>query len=403
MAEKKNSTTKKSTTSSTKKTTAKTTAKKTTTKKATVKTTTKATAKKAPAKKVEVKKEVKPVEVKAVETKKVVKKEKFDITKWLQENYMIVGTVVIAILLIINIVIVTLGHKVELKDGKEVIATLDSKKFTAEELFDELKTKYGTDSLINMIDEYIVSKEIKNEDKVEAKKTAKEQIESIKSQYESAGYKWEDVLKQYGYASEDALVNEMSLSVEKEAVAKKYLESKVTKEELNKYYEENVFGKYTAKHILITASSEDAEEAAKAKANEVIEKLNNGADWKELVNEYSEDTASKENEGLIENFTKGDVVDEFFNATVALKDGEYTKEPVKSTYGYHVILRVSAKDKKALKDMKDELVKKIVEEKLNSDSTLYTTTWAELRKQYKLEIKDSTVKEKYNQTTNKSE
>ena len=403
MAEKKTNTAKKTTSSSKKATTKKTTTAK--------KTTTKTAAKKAPVKKTEVKKpaakkvEVKPVEVKPVEAKKVVKtkKEKFDIAKWLKENYMIVGTVIIAILLIINIVIVSLGHKVKLQDGKEVIATIDGKSFVAEDLFTELKAKYGTDSLLNMIDEFIVSKEIKDEDKVEAKKTAQSQIETIKGQYESAGYKWEDVLKQYGYTSEDALVDEMTLSVEKETVAKNYLASKITDDELNKYYEENVFGSYTAKHILITASSEEDEEAAKAKAQEVIDKLNNGGDWKTLVGEYSEDTGSKENEGLIENFTKGDVVDEFWNATVALKDGEYTKEPVKSTYGYHVILRVSSTDKKALKDMKDELVDKIVDEKLNSDTTLYTTTWADLRKKYNLVIKDTTIKEKYDDTTKKSE
>ena len=45
----------------------------------------------------------------------------------------------------------------------------------------------------------------------------------------------------------------------------------------------------------------------------------------------------------------------------------------------------------------------MVEEKLNNDSTLYTSTWVELRKKYKLAIKDSTIKEKYNQSTNKSE
>ena len=401
MAEKKTSTTKKSTTSSTKKNTTKKTTKTTTAKKTT---STKTAVKKAPAKKVEAKKvEVKPAEVKTVETKKVVKKEKFDCKKWLQENYMIVCTVVIALLLIINIVIVTVGHKVQLQNGKEVIAELDGKKFTAEELFDELKAKYGTDSLLSMVDEYVVSKEIKDKDKVEAKKTAKTQIDSIRSQYESANYKWEDVLKQYGYASEEALIDEMTLSVEKEMVAKNYLASQITEEEIKKYYDENTYGTYTVKHILITASSEDAEEAAKAKANEVIEKLKNGAEWKDLVNEYSEDTASKENEGLIENFTKGDMVDEFFNATVALKDGEYTTEPVKSTYGYHVILRVSSKDKKALKDMKDELVEKMVEEKLNSDTTLYTSTWANLRKKYNLSLKDSTIKNKYNDATNKSE
>ena len=143
-----------------------------------------------------------------------------------------------------------------------------------------------------------------------------------------------------------------------------------------------------------------AEEAAKNTAQEVINRLNNGEDFASLVKEYSKDEGSVDNEGLVENFTKGDVVDEFFEATRNLKDGEYSKEPVKSTYGYHVILRVSATDKKALKDIKDDIMEEIVENKLDDDSTLYTKTWVEIRKKYNFTINDTTLKAIYEETVN---
>ena len=375
-------------------------AKKTTTKKvATPKAQTKkTTVKKVEPKKVE-KKEVK-MEVKPVVK---VKKEKINVTDWLKENYIIVGIVVLALLLIINIIIVSVGHKVKLQNGKEVIASINGKQFIAEELFDTLKEKYGNDALLNKIDEYIVSKEISDNDKVKAKKDAQSQIDTIKSQYESVGYKWEEVLAQYGYTNEEALLNEMTLSVEKETVAKNYLASQLTDEEITKYYNENVFGKYTAKHILIVPAAADQEEAAKAKAEEVINRLNNGEDFDALVKEYSEDTGSKDNNGLVENFTKGDVVDEFWNAVEALEDGKYTTEPVKSSYGYHVIYRVSYTEKKSLDEMKDSLVDEIVTKKLNDDSNLYTQTWVKLRNKYKLEINDTIIKSKYENTINESE
>ena len=355
--------------------------------------TTKAQTKKTTTKKVTPKKvETKKVEVKPEVVKKTVKKEKINIIDWIKENYMIVGLILLAILLIINIIIVSVGHKVKLQDGKEVIASIDGKNFLAEDLFDDLKEKYGADSLLNMIDEYIVGKEISDDDKISAKETAKEQIDTIKAQYEAVGYNWEEVLTQYGYANEDALIDEMTLSVEKEIVAKNYLASQLTKEEITKYYNENVFGKYTAKHILIIPASTDEEESAKTKAEEVIARLNNGEDWNALVTEYSEDTGSKESEGLVENFTKGDVVDEFWDAVVALNDGEYTKEPVKSSYGYHIIYRVSYTEKESLDSMEDSLVDEIVTNKLSSDSNLYTNTWVNLRKKYNLVIKDSIVK-----------
>lgn len=415
MAESKKTTKKSTSTKNTTKKTVANTAKKPVAKSTTKKAVTKTAAKKTPVKEVKTVKEekitkpieeVKPVEkeIKKVETKKETKS-----TNFIKDNSRNLLLGLICILLVINIVLIVLGHKVELSNGNEVIATIKDKEYTAEQLFDTLKTKYGKDALITLIDEYISDKELKEEDIAEAKKEAKEYINSIKTQYENAGYNWDEVLSQYGYANEDALVNEYLVSVKQQLVVTNYLEKQLTEDEIKKYYDENIYGTYTVKHILIKPATTDemsdeektaAEEAAKAKAQEVITKYAAGENWATLVNDYSEDEGSKESEGLVENFTKGDMVDEFFNATITLKDGEYTKEPVKSSYGYHVILKVSETAKKSLDDAKEEIVDALINEKLNNDSKLYTSTWAKIRNNYKLDIKDTQVKSDYEKSIN---
>ena len=295
--------------------------------------------------------------------------------------------------------------KVKLKDGKEVIASIKGKEITAEELFDELKEKYGSTVVTNMVDDFIVSKEIK--DNKEAKEYAKAQVEQMKSQYESYGYEWDNVLSQYGYTSDDQLINDYANDYKKRLVAKKYIEEDISDDEINEYYEKEIYGNYTVKHILIKPDTnddatdeekEEAEEKAKEKAKEVIKKLDDGESWKDLVKEYSDDTGSKDDEGLIKDFTKGDVVDEFFEATLELEDGKYTKEPIESTYGYHVILKVSNTKKPSLEKSKDKILDAIAENKLNNDENLYKETWAKIREDYKLNIADSTVKSAYNKS-----
>lgn len=411
MAESKKTTKKSTSTKNTTKKTVANIAKKPVAKSTTKKTVTKTAAKKTPVKEVKTVKEekiTKPIEeVKAVE--KEIKKVETKSTNFIKDNSRNLLLGLICILLVINIVLIVLGHKVELSNGNEVIATIKDKEYTAEQLFDTLKTKYGKDALITLIDEYISDKELKEEDIAEAKKEAKEYINSIKTQYENAGYNWDEVLSQYGYANEDALVNEYLVSVKQQLVVTNYLEKQLTEDEIKKYYDENIYGTYTVKHILIKPATTDemsdeekttAEEAAKVKAQEVITKYAAGENWATLVNDYSEDEGSKESEGLVENFTKGDMVDEFFNATIALKDGEYTKEPVKSSYGYHVILKVNETAKKSLDDAKEEIVDALINEKLNNDSKLYTSTWAKIRNDYKLDIKDTQVKSDYEKSIN---
>ena len=355
----------------------------------------------------EIKETPKKVEEVKTEPKKEVKVKTSNESNFIKENLLTVVISAACLLLIVNIVLIVMGHKVELKDGKEVVATIGEEKYTADELFDTLKEKYGSEILISKIDSYIASKELNKEDLNKVKNEAKEYIDNIKSQYESAGYEWDQVLKNYGYKDEQALIDEYAEGLKTEKVVLKSVKNDITEEEVKDYYDKNIYGTYTAKHILIKPvtnaemSDEEksaAEEEAKAKAEEVIERYKNGEDWASLVSEYSEDEGSKENEGLIENFTKGDMADEFFNAVVALNDNEYTTEPVKSEYGYHVILRISSTEKPALKDKKEEILDALVEEKLNNDANLYDNTLIKVRKKYKFTIKDTVIKNKYEQS-----
>jgi len=85
---------------------------------------------------------------------------------------------------------------------------------------------------------------------------------------------------------------------------------------------------YKPQHILV-----EKEETAK----DIIAQLKKGADFDKLAKEKSTDTGSKENGGKLEWSNVSSFVKPFSDAMVKLSKGEYTTEPVKSQFGYHVI------------------------------------------------------------------
>lgn len=82
-----------------------------------------------------------------------------------------------------------------------------------------------------------------------------------------------------------------------------------------------------ARHILVKT-----EEEAKA----IIAELDAGKDFIELAKEKSTDS-NKSDGGDLGYFAKGRMVKEFEDAAFALEKGAYTKTPVKSQFGFHVI------------------------------------------------------------------
>ena len=300
------------------------------------------------------------------------------------------------------------GKIPKLENGEEVVAEIDGKSFTAEELYGDMKKSYGTTLLVNMIDNYIADKEIETDDT--AKEYANTELENLKYQYELYQMDFATALTQAGYDSEEALLDEIILQYKKDKVLENYIKDQITDEEVENYYNENIFGEMTAKHILITPDTTTdmtdeeksvKEEEALNKAKDLINELNNGADFDTLAKENSEDTGSASEGGLISNFTKvgeTSVVAEFWDAAYNLKDNEYTSEPVKSSYGYHIIKKISQNEKPSLEDSKDNILDTLTEEKLTNDKNLSVTGWNEIRKNYNLNIIDSDILKSYNET-----
>lgn len=82
-----------------------------------------------------------------------------------------------------------------------------------------------------------------------------------------------------------------------------------------------------ARHILVAE-----EDTAKA----IIKKLDGGADFSKLAEEESTGPSGPRG-GDLGYFTKTDMVPEFAEAAFGMKAGEYTKAPVKTQFGFHVI------------------------------------------------------------------
>ena len=297
---------------------------------------------------------------------------------------------------IIMICIITLCGcgNTKLKDGKEVAFKIDSKNFTADKLYTEIKKKYGVSVMIDMIDKQIFNTIYKDDETIE--KQAKTQLETLKSQY---GDTWEDTLKNAGYDDEDDLYDEFILNYQRKQAIEDYVKDNIKEDELKKYYEENSVGDISAKHILIKVdtSTEDGltDDEAKEKAENLIKQLNDGADFSELAKENSDDTGSASNGGDLGYFNKGDMVKEFEDAAYNLKVNEYTKEPVKTTYGYHIILKTGEKDKPKYKEIKDNILKTLVQERIDEEQTLQVTALDEIRKKYGFKISDSKLKSEY--------
>ena len=116
----------------------------------------------------------------------------------------------------------------------------------------------------------------------------------------------------------------------------------LSEEEIKKEYEENYI---MAKHILIATSNLKTGEEytalgkgeARSKADEVLMKLREGADFDTLVKEYNEDPGMTQSpEGYV--FTFGEMVEPFEKAAFDLKPGQVS-DVVESAFGYHIIKR----------------------------------------------------------------
>ena len=327
---------------------------------------------------------------------------------WEERREFVIACIIIVILAIIIVLLALCKRIPKTKNGEEVLASVDGYTITSDKLYQDLKDQYGTTNIINMIDEYIANDYVKKLTK-DDEKYVDQVVDYYKQYAEYYGATFEDFLSQYvgiqGVTNEKEFREYVTKDYKKTLAVKKYVASTISEEELKKEFNENYKEKLTVRHILIEVNDETSEEDAKKKAEDLINQLNEVKDdadklekkFKDLAYDNSDDKATYEDGGLFKDFSKSGVDEAFYNASKDLKKGEYTNVPVKSQYGYHVILKVSSKTNK-YKDIKETIKKDLAEKKLNEDSTLQVKSWDKLRKKYKLKINDTDVEKAYKKT-----
>ncbi|MEN2767723.1 peptidylprolyl isomerase [Ornithinibacillus xuwenensis] len=201
----------------------------------------------------------------------------------------------------------------------EVVVETKAGDITKEEFYSEMKDYVGESMLYNMV----VIKVL--EDKYEV--TDKEVDEAVQKVKDEQGDMFSMWLMQQGYPDEDAF---------REQTYQRLLQEKLVFEDIeisDEQIEEKFNEMKENREIEIRASHILVEDEATAK--EVKQKLDDGADFAELAQEYSSDDSAA-NGGDLGYFATGKMVKEFEDAAYSLGENEVSG-PVKSEHGYHII------------------------------------------------------------------
>lgn len=237
---------------------------------------------------------------------------------------------------------------------------MDTSFFTDEDMFNDIKDSCADQvttlrAIQVMADDLGVK--LSSDDKKELQETKKSNIEYVGG-YSDSFKRWiaytvkgqEDpwvaYLNSMGYTEELFDKDSEIMKLEEGIVDYYYEQGDITKEFNDSYLH--------AKSILISDTDEDGEvltgkalKEAKAKAEEIQEKVNNGEDFDALFEENNDDTAQGD-DGYY--FTEGDMVEEYEEAVRNLEENEITDEVVYyEGYGWFIIKRLPL-DESAIDD-----------------------------------------------------
>jgi len=250
-------------------------------------------------------------------------------------------------------------------DGTKIVGTMNGQPITERDLdmtFTDLQDQLG---------------QVPPADRRAASLSALIDIRSLAARGEAAGLdETEEFKNRLDFLRQRALHN---------AYFREEVVDRITDEDVRARYDKEVAAaspenEVRARHILL-----ESEEDAKA----VIAELDGGAEFEALAKEKSTGPTGP-NGGDLGYFTRGRMVPEFEEAAFALDVGGYTKAPVQTQFGWHVI---KLEDKRQVQPPSFAEVENQIRAVLLRER--YFELLSELRKEAKVEITDPALKEAY--------
>lgn len=166
-------------------------------------------------------------------------------------------------------------------------------------------------------------------------------------------------------------------------LVEKEVAGKITDDEIRARYDKEIaaqkpVNEVHARHILVKTKEE---------ADAIIKKLDGGDDFQKLANDNTTDPSGKTSGGDLGFFGPGQMVPEFEKAALALEIGAYTKAPVQTQFGWHVI---KVEDKRSQQPPAFDAVKEQVRSLLIREK--YIELVKQVRTAGKIEITDPALK-----------
>ncbi len=167
-----------------------------------------------------------------------------------------------------------------------------------------------------------------------------------------------DYKNQMELARQNILIRELFLDFQK----KNPVTDADMQAEYDKYKSQAEDKEYRARHILVESEDE---------AKGLIAKLKEGAKFEELAKQSSKDPGSGQNGGDLDWAPAGNYVPEFSKAMVQLEKGKFTEAPVKSQFGWHIILLEDVRKPQfpSLDEVKPQLRQSLEQQKITKFQT----------------------------------
>ena len=322
--------------------------------------------------------------------------------KKIEDNKKLIIGLAIGLIVGLFIMVITEDEEIaKLENGQEPVVTFNNQTITADDLYEDMKEYYSVSVLLNTIDDMLFK------DKYLDEGTIKKEVDATVAQYkEYYGDNFSSLLNQNGFSSEKEFRNVLLLDYRRNEAVNDYMKDHVTEEEINNYYKENVYGDVNSKHILVkpdTTSDMSEDEIATKKseakklAEEIIKKLNSGKTFDEVKDEYKDSIVYEE---LGDQAYNASLEQNYLDEMHKLKVDEYSKTPVETSYGYHIVYKISEGKIPELKTVKDDVIDAVVKEKQSENTKYYQETLFQIRKEANLTFKDSSLETKYNSYKN---
>lgn len=315
----------------------------------------------------------------------------------IDKNRYIIYSFVLGVILTVLVAFIIWPDRIAtLKDGTQPIVKISKNTYTADDLYKKMKDYYSVSLLLDNIDNDLLTKMYPETDEMMEKvnSNAEYYLNMYKQYY---GYTEEQFLESNGFSNYNAFLDYLRLDHRRNKYLDEYIEKNLTDKEIQKYYDENVFGDINTQHVLVeVSSSEDdgklKDADAKKLAEEIITKLNDGTTWEKIQEDYKDKITY---EDLSYQSWDASLEESFMTALKEMEDNTYSEEPVKTSYGYHVIYRLDQKKQPSLKKSKEKIVEKLSAAKKEEDSDLLYKALIELRKEKNIDFSDTDMKEKY--------